>query len=296
MTQIHDKDGLLCMVTDRIDRDIMDAAPNLKVISTYSVGFEHIDIEEATQRGIYVTYIPGVLTEATADMAFALLLATSRKIVQAHRFVEQGAWKAWSPTMFLGHNIWKKTIGIVGFGRIGRAMAHRARGFHMKILYTKRSRLSPEEEHGLGVEYRDIDTLLRESDFVTLHTPLTKDTFHLINESRLRLMKPHAILINTSRGAIVDEQALIKALKEDWIAGAGLDVFEKEPLPHSSSLLELPTITFVPHIGSATQETRFEMGEVAARNILSVFRGEEPPYWLNPEVARIRPLSRIRVL
>jgi glyoxylate reductase len=294
---IRDKDGLLCLLTDRINKNIIEAASQLKVISTFSAGFEHIDVNEATKRGIYIGYTPGVLTDATADLVFALILSVSRRIIEADRFVRKLNWKiSWSPTLLLGESVWGSIIGIIGLGRIGKAVAKRAKGFNMKVLYTDIARISPEEENGLGVEYRPLEDLLRESDFVSIHTPLTKETYHMIDEKGLRLMKSGAILINTSRGPTVDETALVKALKEKWIGGAGLDVFEREPIGEDNPLLELDNVILLPHIGSATRKTRAKMAEVAASNLLSVLKGESPPYWLNPEVERIRPLSRVRML
>ena len=266
---IRDKDGMICMLTDLIDKEVMDAAPLLKVISTMSVGFEHIDVEEATKRGIYIGNTPGVLTDATADLTFALILATARHIPQADRFVRQGEWRiSWSPSLFLGKSVWGATIGIIGFGRIGRAVAKRARGFNMNILYNSRKRLPRDEEKRLGVRYATLNTLLKRSDFVTIHTPLTKDTYHMIDEGRLGLMKRDAILINTSRGATV--------------AGAGLDVFQKEPIQMDNPFIGLDKVVLLPHIGSATLETRRMMAHIAAKNLLLGIRGEKPLYCVNP--------------
>lgn len=294
---IQDKDALLCFVTDRIDKDVISAGAVLKVISTYSVGFEHIDVVEATKRGIYIGYTPGVLTEATADCTFALLLNAARRTAEADRFVRRFDWTiSWSPTMFLGESVWESTIGIIGLGKIGRAVAKRAKGFNMKILYNDVTRLSPQEEKELDIKFRSFDALLRESDFVSVHVPFTKETHHLMDEKNLRLMKPSAILINTSRGPTVDGAALVKALKEKWIAGAGLDVYEKEPIEKDNPLLQLDNVVLLPHIGSATREARAKMAELAAFNLLAVLRGEPPPHWLNPEVENIRPLSEVKML
>jgi glyoxylate reductase len=206
-------------------------------------------------------------------------------------------WKiAWSPTAFLGASVWSRTVGIIGLGRIGQAVARRAKGFNMKILYTDAVRRSPEVETDLSVEYRSLEELLKESDFVTIHTPFTEGTHHLINEARLRLMKKEAFLINTSRGPVVDESALARALREEAIAGAGCDVFEKEPMEQSNPLLELENVVLLPHIGSATREARRGMGEVAAQNLLAVLKGERPAYWLNPEVEKVRPLADVKIL
>lgn len=286
---MKDKDGVLCMLTDRIDKEVLDAAPDLKVISTMSVGFEHIDVDEATKRGIYVCNTPDVLTEATADLAFSLLLATARHIPQADSFVRAGAWKEpWSPSLFLGMPVWGATIGIIGLGRIGKAVAKRAAGFNMKILYNNRRRLSREEEKALGVRYASLKNLLKRSDFVTIHTPLTKDTYHIIDENALRLMKPHAILINTSRGNTIDEEALIKALKEKWIAGTGLDVFSKEPIEKDHPILSLENVVALPHIGSATGKTREMMADMAAKNLLMALKSKKPFHLVNPEAERYK--------
>ena len=289
---IAGKDALLCLLTDRIDREILEAGSNLRVISTLSAGFEHIDVAAATKKGIYIGYTPGVLTEATADLAFALILAVSRNIVQADRFVRGKRWTIpWSPSLFLGQSVRGSTIGIIGLGRIGKAMAQRAWGFDMRVLYSDVRRAAPAEEKRLHLEYRPLDDLLRESDFVTIHTPLTKETFHMINAKRLRLMKPTAILVNTSRGQTVDEAALIEALGENRIAGAALDVFEKEPVGKDNPLLRLRNVTLLPHIGSATRETRGKMSELAAQNLLNVLMGKAPVHWLNPEAAKTKKLS-----
>ena len=295
--QVSDKDGIICLPGDRIDRAMMERAPRLKVISTFSVGYEHIDVQEATKRGLYIGYTPGILTDATADLAFALLLGMARKIPQCDRFVREGNWKVMgSPLPLFGTSVWGTTLGIIGFGRIGRAVAQRARGFTMKILYAGNLRLLPDEEKSLGVEYRPLDDLLRESDFVSIHTPLTHDTHHLIDAQKLRIMKTSAILVNTARGAVVDEQALIMALKEHWIAGAALDVFEKEPVNKENPLLQLDNVVIAPHMGSATTQTRSAMSERAAQNLLAVLRGTPPPSWLNPEVEKIRPLSEVKMI
>ena len=297
MLQVLDKDGIICLPGDTIDKAVMEAASRLKVISTFSVGFDHIDVKEATKRGIYIGYTPGILTDATADLAFTLLLGMARKTPQCDQFVRTGGWKVTgSPLHLFGTSVWGTTIGIIGLGRIGKAMAVRAHGFNMKVLYADSVRLTTEEEKGLGLEYRPLDDLLRESDFVSVHTPLTPDTRHLINAEKLKQMKPSAILVNTARGAVIDEEALIVALQEHWIAGAGLDVYEKEPLDPKNPLLALDNVVIIPHMGSATTQTRSAMSELAARNLLAVLRGTPPPSWLNPEVEKIRPMSEVKML
>ena len=295
LKQIRGKDGLLCMLTDRVDAAVIDAASTLKVVSSFSVGVDHIDVPEATRRGVYVTYTPGVLTDATADLAFALLMAAARRIAEADEYVRSWSWKAgWSPTMLLGEGVYGKTLGVVGLGRIGAAVAKRASGFQMKVLYYSRRR-SPEKERTLGVEYRPLDALLKESDFVSLHIPLTEETRHLINRERLKSMKRNAILINTARGPVVDEDALAEVLENRWIAGAGLDVFSAEPLPTDSPFMRLRNVVLAPHIGSATNETRQLMSEISAKNLLAVLNGEEPPHLFNPDVKKIRPLSEAKM-
>jgi glyoxylate reductase len=297
ISRIGGYDALLCLVADRIGKEAIEAGRNLKVISTASVGFEHIDVEAATRAGVYVGYAPGVLTDATADLAFALLLSAARRIAEADRFVRGGSWKvAWSPTSFLGASVWGRTLGLIGLGRIGRAMARRAKGFDMQVLYTDAARLSSHEETEQGVEFRTLEDLLAESDFVSLHVPSTKETYHLMDETRLKLMKQGAILVNTARGPVVDESALFHALKEGGLGAAGLDVFEQEPVGNDNPLLTLPNVTFLPHIGSATKESRRRMAEVAAMNILHVLKGERPEHWLNQEVEGIRALDRVKMI
>jgi glyoxylate reductase len=288
---ITDKAGLVCLPGDRVDREVLDAAPALVAISTCSVGYEHVDVAEATKRGIYVGYTPGVLTDATADLAFALLVASARRIAEADRYIRAGKWQMpFDLEFMLGQSVWEATLGIVGFGRIGRAMAARAGGFRMRILYHDFRRYAAAEERGLDAEYRDLDDLLSTSDFVSVHVPYSGQTHHLIGERELRLMKPTATLINTSRGPVIDEGALAKALEAGWIAGAGLDVYEGEPLRADSPLLRLNNVTLAPHIGSATASTRRKMAELAAENLLAALRGEAPTHWLNPDAARVRPL------
>ncbi len=284
---IKDKDGILCVLSDSIDGQVINSGGRLKVISSYSVGYDHIDIDAATKHGIYVAYTPEVLTETTADLAFALMLAVARRVVEADKLVRRGKWKdTWSYDFMLGSDLHSKTLGIIGMGRIGSALARRVYGFKMKVLYHSRSRLSIDKERELNVEYRELDDLLKKSDFVSIHVSLGKDTCHLMNEQRFRLMKNNAYLINTSRGQIVDERALVKALRKKWIAGVALDVFEKEPILKNNPLLKFDNVVLVPHIGSASRETRERMAEVAALNILNVLKGEKPLYTVNPEVHR----------
>ncbi len=283
LEKAKDKEGLLLMLTDRADGELFDAAPRLRVVSNYAVGYNNIDVAEATRRGILVTNTPGVLTDATADCAFMLLLAVSRRLVEVDRFVREGRWvKAWGPRMLLGSEVTGKTLGILGLGRIGRAMVPRAKGFKMRVLYHSRTR-NKEAEEKLGVEYRSFEGLLRESDYLSIHVPLTEETRGMIGVDELRMMKPTAYLINTARGPVVDEEALIRALKEGWIAGAGLDVHAREPLEPDNPLIKLDNVVLTPHIGSATYETRLAMALKAAENLVAALRGQRPPDLVNPE-------------
>lgn len=283
---VKGKDGILCLLTDKIDAEVFDAAgPQLKVVSNYAVGYDNIDVKEATKRGIVVTNTPGVLTETTADLAWALILATARRIVEADKFTRAGKYEGWAPMLFLGQDVYGKTLGIIGMGRIGQAVARRAKGFNMKVLYNDIRRIPEETEKELNATFVSLDELLEQSDFVSLHTYLSPETYHLINEERLRKMKKTAYLINTSRGPVVDESALVRALKEGWIAGAGLDVYEFEPklVP---GLAECENAVLLPHIASASVETRTKMATMAAENLLAVLAGKMPPNPVNPEVLK----------
>ena len=277
---IEGKDGLLCTITDRIDLEVLERAPGLKIIANNGVGFDHIDIAAATRRAIPVTNTPGVLTVSTADLAFALILATARRLIEGDRMTRSGKFKFWAPLHFLGQDVGGKTLGIVGFGRIGRAVARRAGGFDMKVIYYSRAKLDKDEEDRLGVRFASLEELLKESDFVSLHAPLRAETHHLIGEKELALMKSSACLINTARGPIVDEKSLVEALKQGRIRAAGLDVYENEPVL-SPGLTELDNVVLLPHSGSATVETRTRMATMAAENLLAGLRGELPPNCLN---------------
>jgi glyoxylate reductase len=287
-------DALVTLLSDKIDAEVFDAAPKLKIVAQMAVGFDNVDVAEATKRGIYITNTPGVLTETTADFAWALLMAIARRVVEADRYVRSGQWKvSWHPSMLLGRDVYGATLGIVGAGRIGTAVARRAKGFNMKILYYDVVPMPPEIEKELGAKRVDLDTLLRESDFVSIHVPLIKETYHLINEEKLRLMKKTAYLINNSRGPVVDEKALYKALREGWIAGAALDVFEQEPTPVDNPLLKLDNVVVAPHISSASYETRSKMAEMVGENLVAFFEGKPPPNLVNPDVVKVRPLSKL---
>jgi glyoxylate reductase len=278
--------GILCTLSERIDSDIMDAAgSNLKVISTFSTGYDHIDIREATKRGIYVTNTGNILSEATADLTFSLILALSRKIVEGHSYIINGKWKkGWAPDLFLGSNIYGSTLGILGLGNIGSAVAKRAKGFNMKIIYNNRHQLSKPIEEQLNATFMSFDQLLQNSDFLSIHTSFERDNFHLIDSKELKKMKKKSFLINTSRGSIINETSLIKALKNKWIAGAGLDVFEIEPLPKHNKLLKLKNVILLPHLGSATVQTRNQMSEVAAINLHNILSNKKPIFLVNTEL------------
>jgi glyoxylate reductase len=276
-------EGLLCLLTDRIDAEIMEAAGSeLKIISNHAVGVDNVDVTAATTRGIPVGNTPGILTDATADMTFALLLAAARRVVEGDRLVKAGGWKTWGPGFMLGADLAGATLGIVGFGRIGRAVARRASGFGMRILFADQSHA--QSEPGVTAAQVDLETLLRESDFVTLHTPLTGDTRNLINANTLRQMKPTAVLVNTSRGPVVNQEALYAALSAKRIFAAGLDVTVPEPLPADHPLLGLDNCIIVPHIASASWQTRQRMSRMAAENLIAGLKGERLPNCVNPEV------------
>lgn len=284
--RVKNMDGLLCLLTDRIDAALIDAAlPNLRVISQYAVGYDNIDVPAATTRGIPVGNTPGVLTDATADFTWALLMAAARRLVEGDRYTRSGQWKTWGPTLLLGPDVARATLGIVGFGRIGQAVARRARGFDMRILYNDTAR-HPEVERELGVIYTPFEELLQQADFITLHTPLTPQTHHLISTAQFALMKPGAVLVNTARGGIVDPQALYTALSTQRIAAAALDVTEPEPILMDSPLLTLDNLIIAPHIASASIQSRDRMAQMAAENLLAGLRGERLPNCVNPQVYR----------
>ena len=267
--------GILPTVTEKMDAEVMDAAGDgLKVIANMAVGYDNIDVEAATERGVVVTNTPEVLNETTADTAFMLLLAAARRLGEAERLLRSGGWDAWGPKQLTGPDVWGKRLGVIGFGRIGQALARRTRGFDMDLVYHDQYR-NEGAERELGARYLELDELLRTSDFVSIHTPLTPETTHLIGADELERMKPEAVLVNTSRGPVVDESALADALVEGRIFAAGLDVYEEEPEVHPK-LLELENVVLAPHIGSASIETRDKMAALAAENLAAVLRGEEP--------------------
>jgi glyoxylate reductase len=282
MKRLKGRQGLVCLITDTIDGAVLESCPDLKVVSNVAVGFNNIDVAAATKRGVVVTNTPDVLTETTADFAWTLLMATARRLVEADRYVRDGKFTQWEYMVLLGGDIYGKTLGIIGFGRIGRAMARRALGFNMRVLYQDAVAADADTERELRATRTDTATLLREADFVSIHTPLLPETRHLINAQSLRTMKKTAYLINASRGPVVDEAALVQALTEGWIAGAGLDVFEEEPKVHPG-LLALPNAVLAPHIASASSDTRIKMATLAVDNCLAVLEGQTPPTPVNPE-------------
>lgn len=292
MHYVHGRNGLLCLLTDRIDADVMDAAgPGLKVISNCAVGVDNVDVPAATARGIPVGNTPGVLTDATADFTFALLMAAARRVVEGERQVRSGGWKTWSLDTLLGADFAGATLGLVGFGRIGRAVARRATGFGMRIIFSDPNPATPPRpgtgttpEPGVEATQVDFDTLLRESDFVSLHTPLTDETRGLLNANAFAKMKPTSVLVNTSRGPVVDQSALYEALKSHRIFAAALDVTVPEPLPTDSPLLALENCIIVPHIASASWQARQKMSRMAAENLIAGLKGERLPNCVNPEV------------
>jgi glyoxylate reductase len=283
LERVAGKSGLLSMLTDRVDDELLErAGPDLRVVANFAVGYDNLDLEACTARGVLATNTPDVVTEATADLAWALLLAAARRVAEGDRFLRAEKPWIWGPEFFLGFEVHGKTLGVIGLGRIGQAVARRAAGFGMPVLYTARRRLDRDREAALGVAWRQLDQLLAEADFVTIHTGLSPATHHLIGPERLARMKPTAVLVNTARGPIVDEAALAEALRAGQLGAAGLDVFEREPEVHPA-LLELDNVTIVPHLGTSTLETRVAMGMLAADNLLAALEGRRPPNLLNPD-------------
>jgi glyoxylate reductase len=275
IARLKDKDGLICQITDVIDDEVLASAPGLRVVSTIAVGYNNVDVAAARRRGVVVTNTPDVLTETTADFAWALLMAAARRVVEADHFARSGQWKRWEWRLLWGTDVHGKTLGVLGFGRIGRAVARRALGFGMRVLYCDAVRADASVEQELNATFTDMDTVLREADFVSVHAPLVPETRHLVNEAALKKMKKTAVLVNAARGPIVDETALVRALSEGWIAAAGLDVFEQEPVIHPG-LLPLANVVLAPHIASASHETRIAMATLAVRNCVAVLEGKPP--------------------
>ena len=285
LRKIKDKDAAITLITDVISEKVLAGAPRLKVVSNVAVGYNNFDVAAATRRGVMLTNTPGAMDDTTADFAWCLILATARRLTEADRLVRSGKWRRWRFMEFLGHDIYGKTIGICGFGRIGRGVARRAMGFGMKVLYTSRSRADDADELEFGASYVDKETLLRESDVVSLHVPLFAETRHYIGAAELALMKRTAVLVNAARGPVVDEKALVRALKAGRIAGAGLDVYEDEP-NLAPGLTKLPNTVLAPHMASASVETRLRMSNMAVANCIAGLSGERPPNLLNPDVLR----------
>lgn len=279
------KDALVCLLTEKVDAAVLAAAPSLQIVANVAVGFDNLDVPAGTAAGVIMTNTPGVLDETTADLAFALLMATARRLMEGDTLVRSGVWSGWGIMQLLGHDVHHAQLGIVGFGRIGRGVAKRARGFSMKVRYHDAQPVPPEVSRELGADYLPLEELLRTSDFISLHVPLMPQTHHLIDAAALALMKPSAILINTSRGPVIDEAALVQALRAGTIAGAGLDVYEHEPAL-AEGLRDLPNAVLLPHIGSASFATRDKMAVIAAENVIAFFAGRPPPTALNPEVFR----------
>lgn len=281
--EIQEVEGLFCLLTESIDEALLAKANHLKIVSNMAVGYNNIDVQAATRRGIMVANTPGVLTETTADLTFALLMMTARRMEESINFLRKGEWKTWSPMLLAGQDIYGSTLGIVGMGRIGEALAKRAKGFDMKILYHNRSQ-KHDVEKALGVEYRNLEELLKESDYVCIMTPYTSETHNLIGEKELNMMRPNSVLINTARGGVVNEEALYDALVNGRIWAAGLDVFATEPIQIDHPLLTLPNLVALPHIGSATIKTRRKMADLAADNLVQALTHEHPIHWVNPQV------------
>jgi glyoxylate reductase len=285
LERVSGVDGLLSLLTDPIDGKVMDAAgPQLKVISNFAVGYDNIEVAEATRRNIPIGNTPGVLTDTTADFAFALMLAAARRIVEGDKYARAGRWKTWGPKLLLGQDVTGATLGIIGFGRIGKGMAKRAQGFDMRVLYHDPFCEDDPYAEEIGAEYVDLDTLYAEADFISIHTPLTDETYHLVNAETFQHTKPTAILINSARGPVVDPEALYEALTQGRIAVAALDVTDPEPIPADSPLLRLDNIIITPHTASASVATRGKMANMAARNLIAGLKGERLPYCVNPEV------------
>jgi glyoxylate reductase len=282
LRRVNDKDGLICLLTEKVNEEFLRAAPKLRIASNVAVGYDNIDVDACTKRGVVVTNTPGVLDETTADFAWTLLMAVARRVAEGEALARSGNWKGWNLDQLCGADVWGKTLGIVGFGRIGRSVARRASGFQMKIIYTDAVRASEEVEKSVNAEFCDMNSLLAESDFISLHVPLLPETRGMFNGPKFLRMKPTAFVINTSRGPVIDEAALVAALENKKIAGAALDVFENEPFLHPG--LKRSNVVLTPHIASASLETRTKMAVMAANNIVAMFKGQCPPNILNPDI------------
>ena len=284
LRRIKDKEGLVCLLTENINEELLRAAPKLRIASNVAVGFDNIDVEACTKRGVVATNTPGVLDETTADFAWTLLMAVARRLAEGEQLARSGNWKGWNLNQLCGADVWGKTLGLVGFGRIGRAVARRASGFQMKVIYTDAVRAPEDMEKSVNAEFRDMNTLLAESDFISVHVPLLPETRGLFDGPKFYRMKPTAFLINTSRGPVVDEAALVAALENKKIAGAALDVYENEPFIHPG--LKRSNVVLAPHLASASVETRTKMAVMAANNVVAIFKGQMPPNMLNPTVLK----------
>src|SRR6266478_5225355 len=284
LRRVEEKDGLICLLTEKVNEELLRVAPKLRIAANVAVGFDNIDVAACTKRGVAVTNTPGVLDETTADFAWTLLMAVARRLAEGEALARSGSWKGWDLDQLVGTDVWGKTLGIVGFGRIGRAVARRAGGFHMKVIYTDAVRAPENVEKELKAEFREMSALLAESDFISVHVPLLPETRGLFDASKFQRMKPTAFLINTSRGPVVNEAALVAALERAKIAGAALDVHENEPFIHPG--LRRANVVLAPHIASASLETRTKMACMAAENVVALFNGQRPPNILNPEVLR----------
>jgi glyoxylate reductase len=284
LRRVKDKEGLVCLLTEKVNDELLRVAPKLRIAANVAVGYDNIDVDACTKRGVVATNTPGVLDETTADFAWTLMMAVARRLAEGEQLARSGNWKGWNLDQLCGADIWGKTLGLVGFGRIGRAVARRALGFHMKVIYTDAVKAPAEVAKSLNVEYRDMNALLAESDFISLHVPLIPETRGLFDSPKFYRMKPTAFLINTSRGPVVEESALVAALEAKKIAGAALDVYENEPFIHPG--LKRPNVVLAPHLASASLETRTKMAVMAATNVVGLFQGQMPPNMINPAVLR----------
>jgi glyoxylate reductase len=286
LRQVRDKEGLVCLLTEKVNEELLRAAPKLRIAANVAVGFDNIEVEACTKRGVVATNTPGVLDETTADFAWTLLMAVARRLGEGELLARSGNWKGWNLDQLCGADVWGKTLGIIGFGRIGRAVARRASGFQMKVIYSDSMRAPEEAEKSVNATYRSMNELLGESDFISLHVPLLPETRGLLDGPKFYRMKPTAFLINTSRGPVVDEAALVAALENKKIAGAALDVYENEPFIHPG--LKRPNVVLAPHLASASLETRTKMAVIAANNVVALFKGQRPAHMVNPEVLKKR--------
>lgn len=289
LSSVQGKEALICLLTEKVNDELLAAGPKLRIVANVAVGFDNIDIPACTRRGVVASNTPGVLDETTADFAWTLLMSAARRVVEGDTLARSGKWKGWDLDQLCGTDVWGKTLGILGFGRIGRAVARRARGFKMRVIYHDAVRVAPEIETELDAHFAEFNQVLSEADFLSLHVPLLPETRHLISSAQLARMKRGAFLINTSRGPVVDEAALVAALESGKIAGAAIDVFENEPFIHSG--LRRPNVVLAPHIASASLETRTKMACIAADNVIALFQGRTPPNALNPEVLKPHGVS-----